>query len=579
MSRHTLRPYQREAVDAVRAAWAGGMRRPALVLPTGEGKTTVFTSVIEGWMADNPGRRALIVAHRRELIEQAANRVRRNMPGTPVGVVMGTRNDTLPPVLVGTNLTLAGRRRRDMLRNVGLIVVDEAHRAAARSYVSVLEHWPDAVALGVTATMSRSDDLALGDVWQDVVFRRTIGQAIRGEGNDGRPTLVRPVGIKVTVDDLDLRRVRVQSGDYQDGALGRALSDSMAPQMIAKAYREQCPDRQGIIFAPTVDSARVIMEAMASEGFSAALVHGGTPDKERSAVLDAFRAGSVQVLTNCGVFIEGTDLPMTGVIVIARPTKHSGLYIQMVGRGARLWCPVHQDDPGSPGFACCDQMKTDFWVLDVAGAAARHSLDARVELFGVEAAAAIEAEDVDPVDTEPVDPLDEIEIESNGPLDFDRDGVAEVNGKLVFTVVDLFAGSETAWSRTPRGVWFFPGRERFVCLVPADPARGGGIDVVSVNRWGAGCDPVALNVAGIAEAMRVGESVIGYADRMTARRSPRGWRAGRPSEKTLGYAERLGLRIPFGAGAGEVSEMITDREAERRIDGRLLPSLPWIQYG
>jgi len=578
VSRHTLRPYQREAVDAIRAAWAGGMRRPALVLPTGEGKTTVFTSVIERWMADNPGRRALIVAHRRELIEQAANRVRRNMPGTPVGVVMGTRNDTLPPVLVGTNLTLAGRRRRDMLRNVGLVVVDEAHRAAARSYVSVLEHWPDAVALGVTATMSRSDDLALGDIWEDVVYRRTIGQAIRGEGNDGKPTLVRPIGIKVTVDDLDLRRVKVQSGDYQDGALGRALSDSMAPQMIAKAYREQCPDRQGIMFAPTVDSARVIAEAMDAEGFRTALVHGGTPDRERAAVLDDYRAGRTQVLSNCGVFTEGTDLPMTGVIVIARPTKHSGLYIQMVGRGARLWCPIHQDDPGSPGFACCDQMKTDFLVLDVAGAAARHSLDARIELFGVEAAAALEAEDIDPADVEPVD-VEELEIETGGVgLDFDRDGVAEVNGKLIFTVVDLFAGSETAWSRTPRGVWFFPGHERFVCLVPADPARGGGIDVVSVNRWGAGCEPVALNVPGIGEAMRVGEGVVSFVDRKVSRRN-RGWRAGRPTEKMLGYAARLGLSVPLGCGAGEVSEMITNAEAQKRIDGRLLPSLPWVQYG
>jgi len=575
VSRHTLRPYQREAVDAVRAAWSGGMRRPALVLPTGEGKTTVFTSVIEEWLADNPRRRALIVAHRRELIEQAANRVRRNMPGVPVGVVMAGRNDTLPRALVGSVQTLASARRRDMLRNVGLIVVDEAHRAAARSYVSVLEHWPDAVALGVTATMSRSDDLALGDIWQDVVYRRTIGQAIRGEGNHGRPTLVRPVGIKVTVDDLDLRRVKVQSGDYQDGALGRALSDSMAPQMIAKAYREQCPDRQGIIFAPTVDSARVIMEAMDAQGFSAALVHGGTPERERSAVLDDYRAGRTQVLCNCAIFTEGTDLPMTGVIVIARPTKHSGLYIQMVGRGARLWCPVHQDNPGSPGFACCDQMKTDFLVLDVAGAAARHSLDARIELFGVEAAEALEAEDVDPADVEPED----LGIEPGGPLDFDRDGVAEVNGKLVFTVVDLFAASETAWSRTPRGVWFFPGRERFVCILPADPARGGGHDVVSVNRWGAGCDPVALNVAGIAEAMRVGESVIDHADRTMARRSPRGWRAGRPSRKMLGYAERLGLMVPLGCGAGEVSEMITSEEATRRIDARLLPSLPWVRYG
>lgn len=558
MTAHVLRRYQQEAVDAAFDGWARGLLRVAETLPTGDGKTTIFTAVIERWLADNPGRRALVVAHRKELIEQAAARVRQNMPGTPVGVVMAERNQTLAPVLVGSIQTLASARRRAMLRNVGLIVVDECHRSVAASYRGLLDAWLDAQALGVTATMSRSDDLALGDVWQDVVYRRTIAQSLRGEGNGGVPTLVRPVGVRVVVDDLDLRRVKVSRGDYADGDLGRAVADSMAPQMIAKAYREQCADRQGIVFAPTVDSARVIADALSAEGFSAALVHGGTPAGERSAVLDAFRAGSVQVLCNCAVFTEGTDLPMASVCVIARPTKHSGLYIQMVGRVLRLW----------PG-------KADALVLDVAGAAARHSLDARIELFGVEAAERIEAEDVEPVEV-----LDDVEIETGSDLslDFDRDGVERgADGKLIFTIVDLFAGSETAWSRTPRGIWYFPGHQRFVAILPADPARGGGHDVVTTQRWGAGCTPIALNVPGIAESMRIGESVIEAVDRKVARRH-RGGRGLLPTEKTLAYAARLGLDVRPGAGAHEVSEMITAVEAERRIDGRLLPQLPWLVY-
>lgn len=546
----------------MRDAWAGGMARPAYVLPTGEGKTQVIAAeIVEPWLAENPGRRALVVAHRIELIEQAADRLRRTLDGVPVGVVMADRNQTLAPVLVGSVQTLASRRRRAMLRNVGLIVVDEAHRAAAASYRSLLEHFGcfdgGCVAVGCTATMTRSDDLALGDVWEDVVFRRTIGQAVRGEGNDGMPTLVRPVGIRVTVDDLDLRRVKTSRGDYQDGDLGRAVAESLAPKMIASAIREQCPDRQGIIFAPTVDSARVIMEAMDAEGFSAALVHGGTPTGERSAVLDAFRAGSVRWLANCQVFTEGTDLPMASVCVIARPTKHSGLYIQMVGRVLRLW----------PG-------KTDALVLDVAGAAARHTLEARVELFGVEAAEAIEAE---AVDVEP-DPVEELAIETGAELDFDRDGVTRAaDGRLIFEVVDLFAGSEVAWNRTPRGIWYFPGKDRFICVLPADPARGGGHDVVTVQRWGAGCEPVAMNVRGIAESMRIGESVIASVDRRVSRRH-QGGRGPLPTEKTLAYAARLGLDVRPGAGAHEVSDMITAVEARRRIDDRLLPVLPWITY-
>lgn len=572
MSRQTPRPYQQAAVDAAFDGWDRGLRSVALVLPTGDGKSSVIAWIVERWLRSAAGRRTLAVAHRKELIEQLVARIRRNLPGTPVGIVMNTRNQTMAPVLIGSVATLASEKRRRQLRNVGLIIIDECHRSAAASYVALLNEWPDAQVLGVTATMSRSDDLALGDVFQDVVFRRTFGQAMRGEGNGDRPTLVRPIGVRVTVDDLDLRKIKVARGDYQDGALGQALSDSMAPQMIAKAYRETCPDRQGISFAPTVDSARVIADALTAEGLPAELVHGGTPDKERSAILDRFRAGSVRVLSNCGVFTEGTDLPMTGVVVVARPTKHSGLWIQMVGRGARLWCPVHQDDPGSPGFACCDQMKEDFYVLDVAGASRLHSLEARVELFGVELAERIEAEVVD------VEP-EEIELEPvPEDLDFDRDGVMRApDGRLIFEVVDLFAGSEVAWSRTPRGIWYFPGKDRFICILPADPARGGGHDVVTTERWGAGCTPIAMNVRGIAESMRIGESVIASVDRRVSRRH-QGGRGSLPTEKTLAYAARLGLDVRPGAGAHEVSDMITAVEARRRIDDRLLPVLPWITY-
>lgn len=572
MSRQVLRPYQQAAVDATFDAWSRGLTRVAETLPTGEGKSTVITGVIGRWLPDNAGRRVLVVAHRKELIGQVKARMALNLPDVPVGIVAATRNQTMAPVLAGMIQTLGRERRRRQLRNVGLIIIDECHRSAAASYRALIDQWPDALVLGVTATMSRSDDLALGDVFQDVVFRRTFGQAMRGEGNNGRPTLVRPHGIRVTVDDLDLRRIKVARGDYQDGALGQALSDSMAPQMIAKAYRETCPDRQGISFAPTVDSARVIADALTAEGLSAELVHGGTPDRERSAILDAYRAGSVRVLSNCGVFTEGTDLPMTGVVVVARPTKHSGLWIQMVGRGARLWCPVHQDNPGSPGFACCEAMKEDFYVLDVAGASRLHSLEARVELFGVELAERIEAEVVD------VEP-EEIELESvPEDLDFDRDGVTRApDGKLIFEVVDLFAGSEVAWSRTPRGIWYFPGKDRFICILPADPARGGGHDVVTTERWGAGCTPIALNVRGIAESMRVGETVISSVDRRVSRRH-QGGRGSLPTEKTLAYAARLGLDVRPGAGAHEVSDMITAVEAKRRIDDRLLPVLPWITY-
>src|SRR5688572_7916909 len=302
----TLRPYQIDAVTAVERDWTRGADRVAMVAATGAGKTTTFSAIVGRWLERNPGRRALVLAHRIELVEQGAARLAGQL-GIPVGVIMGVRNQTLPRVIVGSVQTLARDRRRRMLRDVGLVVVDEAHRSAADSYVEILR-WAGCYggggrALGVTATLSRGDDRALGDVWQSVSHVYSTADALR----DG--WLKRPVGIAVRVADLDLRRVRKTAGDYREGELGAALEASLAPKRIAEAYREHASDRQGFAFAPTVHSAGVIRDALRDEGFTCELVHAGTPKDERKRTIQAFRDGQVQILSNCGVFTEGTDLP------------------------------------------------------------------------------------------------------------------------------------------------------------------------------------------------------------------------------------------------------------------------------
>lgn len=548
--------------DGVRREWARGVQRVALVCPTGGGKTTLFVDVIERWLVDNPGRRAVVIAHRTELIEQAAARVRRHT-GLQVGIVKAERNQTRAPIVVASVQTLASRegRRARQIANVGLVVVDECHRAAARTYRDALTAFgamgedrdTGAVALGVTATLSRSDRLSLGAVWQSVVEGPSIMEMI-GDG-----WLVRPSGLFVRVDDLNMSRVRITAGDYRADDLGEAIESSLAPKKIAEAYREHAEHRQGIVFAPTVASAQVICEALVAEGFAAVLVHGGTPAGERAAMIERYRAGEVQLLVNCGVFTEGTDLPMTGCVVIARMTKSNGLWIQMTGRGLRLWCFVHGElnNLQSP---CCDQVKTDCLVLDVVGASKRHRLQAQIDLFGDDYG--LEPREVDPeaLELEPVDD-DEIDTDTVESVGVDPTGV------LVAEIVDLFHSSGAGWQRTAAGAWFLPTRERYLTVLPTLVAGTYGFDVWSVPK-----DPrtqwqnIAWARDDLASARTLAEAQVTGAERIS--QSKYGWRRAEPTGPMVRLATRYGIDVT-GLGAGEVSTRIDIAAATRRID-------PWL---
>jgi len=546
-----LRDYQRECVDAIRSALAGGMRRPATVLPTGAGKTVVFAHLIVEWMRENPGRRVLVLAHRTELIEQAAGKVRAVAPGLKVGIVKAERNETLAPVIVASVQTLASENRRLMLRDVGLIVVDECHHATANTYLSILTHYGalgdqrpaasgHAVAVGFTATMVRGDGSALGDVWQDVVYSRSIGEMI------GAGYLERPRGLRVQVDDLDLTKVRKSGGDYRDGDLDDAITDSLAPEAIAKAIGEHAPDAPGFVFAPGVESARIIGEAVNDAGFPTALVHGGTSKDERKATIERFTAGEIQFLSNCGIFTEGTDLPRAETCVIARPTLNAGLYQQMVGRVLRPY-------PGKSGAL----------VLDVVGASARHDLLTRVELFGESVeikGEKLEGDDLDDLNDE----IDE--WASVGDMFGGRDVDPGANGPLVAHEVDLFHGSTSLWLRTYGGVWFLPAGDRYIAIV-----RGvDGYDVTSMHRYQAGTGRWVEGATGVADlsyAMAWAEREVTPTERTTALKD-RSWRAKRPSDTQRDLAARYAVIVTDDMRSGEVSNAITVAMASQRIDPR-----------
>lgn len=548
-----LYDYQTEAVDAALREYRAGRRRTATVLPTGGGKTIVFAELIrrrDAWRRreGRPGR-SLVLAHRIELVEQAVERLYDVAPDLRVGVVKAQRNQTTSPVIVGSVATLASERRRAMLRDVDFIIVDECHHVVAPSYMATLRHFgafspTGALVGGYTATLTRGDEVGLGEVWQSVAYRKDIAWMV------AHGYLVRPVGKHVEVSDLDLRGVRKSGGDYRDGDLGVALERSMAPELIAKAYaehgrRDDGSFRPAIAFGPTVLSAQVIGEALKGVGARVGHVNGETGSEERRETLLSLRNGSLDIVTNCGVLTEGTDIPPVSCIIIARPTLQVGLFIQMAGRGLRL----------HPG-------KTDCLILDVVGATARHSLIAPVELFG-------------DAPKEHVEPTQTGEPEVDVPVDLDEampgaERPQYANGRLVVTEVDLFHASHSAWLTTNGGVWFLPaGQHRYIALLPSR-ARDGYWDVVALSRNRAERDRyparwIATGVSDQAYAMAHAEGdedVIGSA--LSRRKSA--WKRREPSSALIGLARSCGIVVTPDMTAGQVSGMVDVVRGSARID-------------
>src|SRR5690606_35885928 len=278
------------------------------------------------------GTKSLVLVHRDELARQAMDKVRSVAPDLNVGLVKAESNETDADVIVASVQTLVNPDRLSQISGVDLVVVDEAHHAAAPSYKTVLQglgSWSGTRTVGFTATMSRSDDLGLGDVWEDVVFHKDIMWGIING------LLVDVEAQTLESDGLDLASVARSRGDYQEGQLGEALEASGAGPVIAKAYKDHAGNRQGVLFTPTVSTAESFAQDFRDQGISTEVVTGSTPVQERQEIFNRYQERETQVLANCSVLTEGWDMPQAEVAVIARPTQSRSLFIQMAGRVLR----------------------------------------------------------------------------------------------------------------------------------------------------------------------------------------------------------------------------------------------------
>lgn len=321
-----MRPYQQAAREAIHAEWNDGRRRTLLVLPTGTGKTIVFAAVTEDQVRS--GSRVLVLAHRGELLEQAADKIKRSTGlASAVEKAEQTCLDSWCRVVVGSVQSLQRPARLEQFPAdyFGTIIIDEAHHAITDGYQRVLEHFPEANVLGVTATPDRGDMRNLGEVFDSLAYEYKLTQAIR-EG------YLCPILAQTIPLQLDISQVTLSGGDFAVGGLGTALDPYL--EQIASEMQTACAGRKTVVFLPLIKTSRKFRDILNSKGFRAAEVNGQSED--RAEILSDFSNGKYNVLCNSMLLTEGWDCPSVDCIVVLRPTKVRSLYSQMVGRGTRL---------------------------------------------------------------------------------------------------------------------------------------------------------------------------------------------------------------------------------------------------
>ena len=321
-----LRPYQQEAREAVQAEWAKGRKRTLLVLPTGCGKTIVFSKIIEDQVRE--GKRVLVLAHRSELLEQASDKLKTATGlGTALEKAENTSIGSWYRVVVGSVQTMQREKRLSQFPPdwFDTIVVDEAHHAISDGYQRVLSYFEQSDVLGVTATPDRGDMKNLGSYFESLAYEYSLVQAIK----EGYLSKIKALTIPLS---LDLSNVSMSAGDFKASDVGTALDPYL--EQIADEMVKQCADRKTVVFLPLVKTSQKFRDILNAKGFRAAEVNGES--KDRAEILEDFEKDRYNVLCNSMLLTEGWDCPSVDCVVVLRPTKVRALYSQMVGRGTRL---------------------------------------------------------------------------------------------------------------------------------------------------------------------------------------------------------------------------------------------------
>lgn len=338
-----LRPYQINLIERLREAIRSGSRRPLFQAATGAGKTMIAASMIQS--SYHKGKRALVIAHRKEIINQTSAKL--DAIGLDHGVIMAEHPRYRPnlPVQVASIQTLSRR----VMPPADLVFIDEAHLSCSKSFLKLVEHYKDSVIVGMTATPIRLDGKGLGMIYDHLEEAIPMSELIE-MGFLVKPRVFAPF-------TPDMSNIKTVAGDYDQHAVAELMDKTSITGDIVKHWKQHAQGRKTIVFAASVAHSEHIQAAFLQDGISARHLDATTKSWLRDKTLEEWRQGRFDVLCNCGLFIEGLDVPETGCVILARPTQSLTIYLQAVGRGMRP----------APG-------KTDVIILDHAGLTHRHGL-------------------------------------------------------------------------------------------------------------------------------------------------------------------------------------------------------------
>ncbi len=528
-----LRDYQEEAVEAVVTEARRGVRRQLVVIPTGGGKTLIVAA-----LSRQAHRRVLMLVHRDELVQQSVEKFGWVWPEEEIGVVKAEQDQHDRRMVVASIQTLQHKRRRDRLKaeEFSLVIADESHHSVSPSWRSVLEDLgflpdpgPGRLLLGVTATPMRSDGIGLKAVFEKVVYRRSISDLVRA----GYLADVQGIRVRTAV---DLGKVRTVRGDFQARDLSLAVDTPRRNELIVDAYRKHGERRKAVAFTVDIAHARHLADAFREGGFRADWVSGELPLEERRERLGKLRDGELDVLSNCSVLTEGYDDPSIACLIMARPTKSTGLYIQQVGRGLRPY----------PGKEHC-------LVIDVSDNA--HDICALGTLDG---------DDADFARERKTDPLD------GGVTPAGREESGEIGDgvEIVVSTIDLLVRSKFRWRTEHSRMILEAGPGQEIILEGGDQ----GLWTVSLRK-GHDLQPLTERPLPISYAQGVAEDYVranqleGYAACDAA------WLRKPASDAQIDLLRReFNIVPPRGTTRGEAQEIIRRAFRDRNFTD---PSAPW----
>jgi superfamily II DNA or RNA helicase len=342
-----LRPYQHGAINNLRASIGAGNKQVLLQAATGAGKTIIACEMIR--LATLKGKRVIFIAHRKEIINQTSGKL--DAFGLEHGIIMANHSRVNNhPVQVASIQTLTRRDKPE----ADLIIIDECHLSCSASYTQLLEDYPKATIIGLTATPTRLDGKGLGEIYSDIIQVVPMAQLI-SEGHLVKPRVFAPF-------TPDMKNVRKSKGDYDASETAKLMDRKEITKDIVKHWITSALERKTIVFASSVEHSKNIVAEFDGAGISAKHLDANTSANIRDQTLQDWREGKFTVLSNMGLFIEGLDVPDASCCILARPTKSLTIYLQAVGRVMR---PTEN--------------KTDCIILDCAGLTYEHGFvdDAR----------------------------------------------------------------------------------------------------------------------------------------------------------------------------------------------------------